>query len=176
ENRQHDTSHHLIGLLRPWILACSLPCQLEYRASRPHRPARARRSPVHGGLAVAVVRRYGQLTHGGVGRTPSMASPPRSIIETRYEQMFPVLEPRQVERLRHFGEMRTYRASERLVTSGEISPGMFIVLSGEVAVTQHSVLGRDQPIVSHGPGSFMGELAQLSGRPPLVDARAPTAV
>src|SRR5262249_27813320 len=112
----------------------------------------------------------------GVGKTPSMASPPRSIIETRYEQMFPVLEPRQVERLRRFGETRTYRASERLVASGEVSPGMFIVLSGEVAVTQHSVLGRDQPIVSHGPGSFMGELAQLSGRPSLVDAHATKAV
>src|SRR5262249_57607941 len=82
ENRQHDTSHHLIGLLRPWILACSLPCQLEYRASRPHRPARARRSPVHGGLAVAVVRRDGQLTHGGVGGAPSMASPPPSVART----------------------------------------------------------------------------------------------
>ena len=101
-----------------------------------------------------------------------MASSARSIIETRYEQMFPVLEPDQVERLRRFGEPRTYRATERLVASGEVSPGMFIVLSGEVAVTQHSVLGRDQPIVSHGPGSFMGELAQLSGRPSLVDAHA----
>src|SRR5439155_17832429 len=37
-------------------------------------------------------------------------------------------------------------------------------------------LGRDQPIVTHGPGSFMGELAQLSGRPSLVDAKAVTAV
>jgi thioredoxin reductase (NADPH) len=49
---------------------------------------------------------------------------------------------------------------------------MLVVLSGEVAVTQHNVLGRDQPIVTHGPGGFMGELAQLSGRPALVDARA----
>ncbi|HSV09105.1 MAG TPA: FAD-dependent oxidoreductase [Candidatus Binatus sp.] len=101
-----------------------------------------------------------------------MASSARSIIETRFEQMFPVLEPGQVERLRRFGETRTYRVTERLVASGEVSPGMFVILSGEVAVTQHSVLGRDQPIVSHGPGSFMGELAQLSGRPSLVDAHA----
>jgi thioredoxin reductase (NADPH) len=35
-----------------------------------------------------------------------------------------------------------------------------------------------EPIVSHGPGSFMGELAQLSGRPALVDgvAREPVEV
>jgi thioredoxin reductase (NADPH) len=86
--------------------------------------------------------------------------------------MFPTLETAEIDRLRRFGETRTYRAGERLVATGEVSPGMFVILSGEVAVTQHSALGRDQPIVTHGPGSFMGELAQLSGRPSLVDAHA----
>ena len=101
-----------------------------------------------------------------------MAASARPIIETRYEQMFPTLEPAEIERLRRFGETRTYRAGERLVATGEVSPGMFVILSGEVAVTQQNVLGRHQPIVTHGPGSFMGELAQLSGRPSLVDAHA----
>src|SRR5262245_29494964 len=101
-----------------------------------------------------------------------MPAPSPSIIETRHAQMFPTLEWAEVERLRHFGEPRTYDTGERLVETGEVSPGMFVILSGEVAVTQHNVLGRDQPIVNHGPGSFMGELAQLSGRPALVDARA----
>ena len=44
--------------------------------------------------------------------------------------------------------------------------------ASEVAVTQHNVFGPNQPIVTHGPGGFMGELAQLSGRPSLVDAQA----
>ncbi len=101
-----------------------------------------------------------------------MAPPARPVIETRFDQMFPVLEQAEVVRLRRFGEARTYGAGERLVTSGEISPGMFVILAGEVEVTQHSVLGHDQPIVTHRPGSFMGELAQLSSRPSLVDARA----
>ncbi|MBI3769710.1 MAG: FAD-dependent oxidoreductase [Deltaproteobacteria bacterium] len=96
----------------------------------------------------------------------------RSTIETRYDQMFPTLEPAEIERLRRFGETRTYGAGERLVATGEVSPGMLVVLSGEVDVTQHSVLGRNQPIVTHGPGGFMGELAQLSGLPSLVDAHA----
>jgi len=47
-----------------------------------------------------------------------------------------------------------------------------VILEGEVAVTQRSVLGYEEPIVHHGPGSFMGELNQLSGRPSLVDAQA----
>jgi thioredoxin reductase (NADPH) len=101
-----------------------------------------------------------------------MARPTHSVIETRYDQMFPRLEAAEIDRLRHFGETRTYAAGERLVSSGEVSPGMFVMLSGEIAVSQHNVLGRDEPIVTHGPGSFMGELAQLSGRPSLVDARA----
>jgi thioredoxin reductase (NADPH) len=49
---------------------------------------------------------------------------------------------------------------------------MLVILRGEVAVTQHSVLGRNEPIVTHGPGGFMGELAQLSGRPALVDGQS----
>ncbi len=105
-----------------------------------------------------------------------MTAATRPIIETRYDQMFPILQPAEIERLRRFGEPRTYGAGERVVTAGEPSPGMIVVLSGELAVTQHNVLGHDQPIVTHGPGGFMGELAQLSGRPSLVDARATTAL
>jgi thioredoxin reductase (NADPH) len=101
-----------------------------------------------------------------------MASSARPVIETRYEQMFPTLESAEIERLRRFGETRTYGVGERLVTTGEPSPGMLVILQGEVAVTQHNVLGRNEPIVTHGPGSFMGELAQLSGRPSLVDGLA----
>jgi thioredoxin reductase (NADPH) len=100
----------------------------------------------------------------------------RPVIETRYEQMFPVLEPAEVERLRRFGTTRSYRPGERLVSANEVSPGLFVFLSGEVAVTQHSVLGHEEPIVTYGPGSFMGELAQLSGRPSLTDARATKSV
>jgi thioredoxin reductase (NADPH) len=101
-----------------------------------------------------------------------MAATARPLIETRYEQMFPILEPAEIDRLRRFGEQRTYGVGERLVTTGEPSPGMLVILSGEVAVTQHNVLGRNQPIITHGPGGFIGELAQLSGRPALVDAVA----
>jgi thioredoxin reductase (NADPH) len=105
-----------------------------------------------------------------------MSSGKRPTIETRYDQMFPTLQPAEIERLRRFGTPRSYGAGEQVVTAGEPSPGMIVVLSGELAVTQHNVLGRDVPIVTHGPGSFMGELAQLSGRPSLVDARAITAL
>src|SRR2546430_5506763 len=47
-----------------------------------------------------------------------------------------------------------------------------VVLAGGVAVSRHDELGRREPIVTHGPGGFFGELSQLSGRPALVDAYA----
>src|SRR5262245_20675845 len=96
----------------------------------------------------------------------------RSILETRSAQMFPELTPREIERLRHFGEPRAYADGERVLATGDVSPGLFVILAGEIAVTQRSALGYEETIVTHGPGSFMGELNQLSGRPSLVDAKA----
>ena len=101
-----------------------------------------------------------------------MASPARPIIETRFDQMFPTLDAPEIDRLRRFGERRAYAAGERLATTGEVSPGMFVIESGEVVLSQHSLLEGDRHIVTYGPGSFLGELAQLSGQPSLVDARA----
>jgi thioredoxin reductase (NADPH) len=96
----------------------------------------------------------------------------RSVVETRSAQMFPTLAPHEIERLRHFGEPRAYADGERVLSIGDVSPGLFVILEGEVAITQRSALGYEEAIVTHGPGSFMGELNQLSGRPSLVDARA----
>jgi thioredoxin reductase (NADPH) len=101
-----------------------------------------------------------------------MAGPQSSVIETRYDQMFPQLEPAEIARLARFGERRTYPDGAYLALTGEVAPGMFVVISGKVVITQHdSPTGRG-PIVTHGPGAFAGELAQLSGRPSLVDSRA----
>jgi thioredoxin reductase (NADPH) len=101
-----------------------------------------------------------------------MPVPTESIIVTRRHQMFPVLEPFEIERLRRFGKVRSYDAGEALVKVGEVGPGLTIILAGEIDITQHDESGRRTPIVTHGPGSFMGELAQLAGRRALVDAYA----
>jgi thioredoxin reductase (NADPH) len=101
-----------------------------------------------------------------------MAGPTQTILDTRRHQMFPTLEPAEVERLRRFGTVRTYRDGEALARVGEVGHGLTIVLAGHVDITQHGELGRREPIVTHGPNAFMGELAQLSGRPALVDAYA----
>jgi thioredoxin reductase (NADPH) len=86
--------------------------------------------------------------------------------------MFPVLEPFEIERVRRFGEVRSYEGGEALTKVGGIGPGLTIILSGSVEVTQHDQSGLRRPIVTYGPGSFMGELGQLAGQRSLVDAHA----
>jgi len=103
-----------------------------------------------------------------LGIQPRAAAP--SIADTRSHQMFARLAPAEIERLRRFGERRTYPAGAYLAKTGEVMPGMFLLLRGEVVIRQHD--DPATPIVTHGPGSFMGELAQLSGRPSLVDGIA----
>jgi thioredoxin reductase (NADPH) len=102
----------------------------------------------------------------------TMSEPSQSIIDTRRHQMFPVLEPREIERVRRFGVVRYYDAGEALAKVGEAGHGLTIILAGKVDVTQHDESGRRVPIVTHGPGAFMGELAQLAGRRALLDAYA----
>lgn len=99
-----------------------------------------------------------------------------SVLDTRAEQVFPTLTPAEVKRLERFGEKRRYAAGERLYEAGKAAPGMFVILSGEAAVTQHNAIGEAEPIVSHGPGSFSAELSLLSGAPALVEALAQTPV
>ncbi len=92
--------------------------------------------------------------------------------DARRAQMYPRLIPPEIDRLRRFGTARAFAAGDVLVRSGEAGHGLTLILSGEVDITRHSEIGEQQLIVSHGPGSFMGELAQLSGRPALITATA----
>lgn len=101
-----------------------------------------------------------------------MATPEQSTYATRAAQMFFTLDPDEIERTRRFGSCRRYAAGEALANVGEIAQGLTIIISGHVDVSVREASGARQPIVTHGPGSFMGELAQLSGRPALIDAVA----
>src|SRR3954463_3972533 len=97
----------------------------------------------------------------------ALAAAAQSIIATRRHQMFPKLEPAEIERMRRFGEVCAYAKGEALAKVGTVSRGFTIILSGKVDITQHDQSGRREPIVTHGPGDFMGELAQLAGKPAL---------
>jgi len=104
--------------------------------------------------------------------TEPQATEPQDGLLSRRHQMFPTLAAAEVQRARRFGTVRNYRGGERLYAAGEASPGMFVVLSGHVTISQRDGLGHVTPITTHGPGQFTGEIAQLSGHHGLVDGYA----
>jgi len=108
---------------------------------------------------------------GTTGNGTSGAAPPVTVFP-RHEQTFPALTAQEIARMRRFGELRRYQDGERLFETGKPGPGMFVVLSGHVAVTQRDGLGHITPLIDQGPGQFIAEIGQLSGRVALVDGHA----
>ncbi len=90
----------------------------------------------------------------------------------RFEQTFPTFTAAEIARVEHFGEKRRYGDKERIAETGKPSPGMIVILSGQIALTHRDGLGHVSPVMDCGPGNFLGETAQLSGRASFVDAHA----
>jgi thioredoxin reductase (NADPH) len=95
-----------------------------------------------------------------------------SIIERRGEQMLPRLDALEIERIRRFGERHSFPPGAALYTTGQVGAGLMVILSGEVEVSRRDASGHRVPILTHKAGHFLGELAQLAGRPSLADATA----
>ena len=95
-----------------------------------------------------------------------------STIHSRDEQMFPKLTPHEIDRLRRFGKVRRYAAGEPLFVTGDVAPGMFVLIKGSVRVVRRDPLGHSAPVVEQGPGQFVAEVGQLSGQPAFVDVHA----
>src|SRR3984893_17579592 len=102
----------------------------------------------------------------------TMSQSALSMLGARRDQMFPTMTQEDIDRLRRFGESKFYEAGDRIVRAGHVAPGLIVILSGKVEVTQGCGPEQRETIVTHLPGQFAGELAQLSARPSLVDADA----
>lgn len=95
-----------------------------------------------------------------------MPEPPEPI-----DAMFPQLTDAQIERLRRFGAERRVQPGEIVFDQGDDRHGVFIVLSGSIEIV--SVSNGDGAVLrTLGPGTFTGEVNQLSGRRSLVRCRA----
>ena len=119
----------------------------------------------------------------------SLHQPPRPTpsgpLASRFDQMFPVLSPAEIDRVRHFGDVRRFRPGELLCRVGKPSPGMYVILAGRVKVVGRDALGRsmspDEFLRQVGgtpedldvvPGEVVAELGQLSGNPSAIDVQA----
>jgi thioredoxin reductase (NADPH) len=107
----------------------------------------------------------------GVSHDSSSISAARGAAE-RYKQTYPELTAREIDRLRRFGAVKQYPQGERLFEAGKITCGMFVVLKGQVCISQRDGLGHVTPVIGQGPGQFLAEVSQLSGKAALVDGYA----
>ncbi|MEC5403968.1 FAD-dependent oxidoreductase [Paraburkholderia sp. MPAMCS5] len=101
-----------------------------------------------------------------------VADAPFSNLSTRMHQMFPALTCAEIERIRKFGEVGRWKSGELLFETGHPGPGMFVLLEGHVKIYQRDGIGREVVIGEQGPGHFLAEVGQLSGRHALVNGMA----
>ncbi len=85
--------------------------------------------------------------------------------------MFPDLDTPDIDRMRRFGASHSFKAGEAIYRTGHVGPGLVVVLTGQIRVIRHEA-NRESLIFTYGPGQFMGELAQMAGRPSLADGIA----
>jgi thioredoxin reductase (NADPH) len=81
---------------------------------------------------------------------------PTDVMNSRREQMFPVLTPAEAQRMAGFGAPRSYTAGEFLFRAGQAAPGLFLICRGEVAISQRDGLGQVVPIVETGARRIPG--------------------
>ncbi|CAN7788913.1 FAD-dependent oxidoreductase [Paraburkholderia hospita] len=95
-----------------------------------------------------------------------------TVLAQRRPQMFPRLNDADVERLRRFGTIESWKSGETMFRAGDPGLGIRIILRGSVVLTRRNGLGQSQFLVELGEGQFLGETAQLTGKPYLVDGSA----
>lgn len=97
-----------------------------------------------------------------------------STLGTREHQMFPVLDPAQVETAKRFasGPACRFARNETVFATGEKGVPAWLVLEGTIEVFRRDGFSHEASITVHGVGQFSGEVSQLAGRPSIAAARA----
>jgi thioredoxin reductase (NADPH) len=108
--------------------------------------------------------------------TPSELEIPYSSLEYRRHQMFPRLSAAEIESVRRFARPMPFKAGELIFKTGQIALGLFVLLHGRVQIISRDSFGRSTIVIEHEDGHFMAEMAQLSGKPALIDGIALTDV
>jgi len=90
--------------------------------------------------------------------------------ETRREQMFPQLNPAQVDRLEPFGHRERIRAGQVLAEPGGRRQRILVVFSGAIEIVLPGIAG-ETLVTVHTACGFAGELSSLRGAGSNVRAR-----
>jgi thioredoxin reductase (NADPH) len=94
--------------------------------------------------------------------------PLESTAPSRNDRLFPTLTDAQVARIAARGRRRPVAAGDVLVEIGDRTAGFFVVLSGEIEVTDSA----GTLIVTHRSGQFSGEATMITGRRAMARLRA----
>jgi thioredoxin reductase (NADPH) len=97
-----------------------------------------------------------------------------SLIESRREQIFPVLDASQMQNATRFasGPPRSFAPGETIFNVGERNASAWLVLKGEIEITRRDGLNREAHLVTMGVGQFTGEMSELAGRGTLAAGHA----
>ncbi len=89
---------------------------------------------------------------------------------TDVDPSIPTFDQSEITFLEPLATRRRVAAGEYLFRAGDTSYDFFVILSGQVDIVI-STDGEERPIITHGPGRFLGELNLLTGLRVFVDAR-----
>jgi thioredoxin reductase (NADPH) len=97
-----------------------------------------------------------------------------AVIDTRFNQMFPVLDAVQIETARRFasGPAQNFAPGNIVYEVGERHAPAWLVLKGSIEVVRRDGLHHEAAITTEGVGQFTGELSSLAGRGSLAAGRA----
>src|SRR6201991_3886516 len=89
-----------------------------------------------------------------------------SILDSRFDQMFPVLDTVQIENAARFasGEPEIFAPGALVYDVGVRNAPSWLVLKGGMEISRRDGLHRVSSVVSISEGQFSGEVSQLSGR------------
>ena len=99
------------------------------------------------------------------------APTPIPLTAGRTEEIFPILNSTQVQRLVAQGHARSVHAGDVLIEPGDREVPIFIIISGELEAVRPSFV-QETLIATFGPGQFTGEVNTLSGRRAIARIRA----
>ena len=97
-----------------------------------------------------------------------------SLIDTRFDQMFPVLDAVQIETAKRFasGPAQPFAPAAPIYDVGQRNVPVWLVLEGGIEIVRRDGLHRQSSVVSLGAGQFSGEVSQLGGRGTLAAGQA----
>jgi thioredoxin reductase (NADPH) len=85
-------------------------------------------------------------------------------------EVFPVLTPAQIARIRPHATVRPVRLGEVLFEPGTIGMPCYVVVSGKLEISMARLSG-EQVFAIHGPGNFSGDVVMISGAGSLARGR-----